>query len=158
MSENALDLQAAMESALDLAREAALLDEVPVGAVVVELKTGRIVGRGMNRRETRHDPVGHAEIEALQDAARNLQSWRLVDCALVVTLEPCPMCLAAAQQARIDRLIYSAEDPKGGALSLGYLLHEDARTNHRFSVQRFEVTECSDVLREFFRKKRQKPL
>jgi tRNA(adenine34) deaminase len=158
MSESSVDLKAMMDLAVELAHEAAALDEVPVGAVVVELATGRIIGRGMNRRETRHDPAGHAEIEALQDAARNLQSWRLVDCALIVTLEPCPMCLAAAQQARIDKIVYSAEDPKGGALSLGYRLHEDARTNHRFIVERFEVAECSDVLREFFRKKRQKPL
>jgi tRNA(adenine34) deaminase len=158
MSGPAFDARAAMESALELAREAALLDEVPVGAVVVELETGRIVGRGMNRRETRHDPAGHAEIEALQDAARNLQSWRLVGCALVVTLEPCPMCLAAAQQGRIERLIYSAEDPKGGALSLGYRLHEDVRMNHRFGVERLELTACSELLRQFFRKKRQKPL
>jgi len=158
MSAAKAPFSAAMREALALAAEAAKLDEVPVGAVVVELSSGRVVGRGMNRRETRHDPAGHAEIEALQDAARTIQSWRLVGCALVVTLEPCPMCLAAAQQARIDRIVYSADDPKGGALSLGYRLHEDERTNHRFPIERLELPECSEILKEFFRKKRQKPL
>ncbi|NDD90676.1 nucleoside deaminase [bacterium] len=153
-----MDLRQAMQSALELARQAASLDEVPVGAVVVELSTGRIIGRGLNRRESRSDPLGHAEIEALQEASRALQSWRLIDCALVVTLEPCPMCLAAAQQSRVSKLIYSAEDPKGGALSLGYRLHEDVRTHHRFLVERFEVPECSELLTDFFRKKRKKPL
>src|SRR5689334_517838 len=102
-----------MEEALNLARRAAEEDEVPVGAVVV--KEGEIIGRGYNRRETDQNPVGHAELMALQDASRSVGSWRLNDCILVVTLEPCPMCLAASLQARIQKIIYGALDPKGGA-------------------------------------------
>ena len=153
-----MDLRPAMVSALELAREAGALDEVPVGAVVLDLKSGQILGRGFNRRESEQDPLGHAEVEALRAAARTIGSWRLIDCALVVTLEPCPMCLAAAQQARVARVVYSAEDPKGGAISLGYRLNEDPRTNHRFLVDRLIVTECSELLTEFFKRKRQKPL
>lgn len=141
-----------MNEALELARDAARIDEVPVGAVVVQ--DGRIVGRGMNRRESEKNPLGHAELDAILDAARTLGSWRLTGCTLYVTLEPCPMCLAACQQSRIDRVVYGATDPKGGALSLGYRLHEDARFNHRFSADFQENPECGRVLTEFFRAKR----
>ena len=143
-----------MKQALDLAREAARQNEVPVGAVV--LHEGKLIGRGFNRREQHQDPLGHAELEAIRDAARQLGSWRLENCVLYVTLEPCPMCLAACQQARIEKVIYGASDPKGGALSLGYSLHEDARTNHRFSVEKQQDPECGDILRDFFKARRQK--
>jgi tRNA(adenine34) deaminase len=146
-------LREAMDQALHLAKQAALEDEVPVGAIVLD-PTGKSIGSGYNRREQDFDPCSHAEIHALQEAARTLRSWRLVDCTLVVTLEPCPMCLSAAQHARIRTLVYSAQDSKGGALSLGYRLHEDPRTHHRFRVQRMEVPECGTILSEFFRKKR----
>ncbi len=151
-------LQEALQEALKLAQEAERIDEVPVGALVLDASLQKVLGRGFNRRECDHDPVGHAEIAALREAAQALGSWRLIDCVLVVTLEPCPMCLAAAQQARVARVVYAAEDPKGGALSLGYRLNEDLRLNHRFEVQRVDQPECSQILREFFRKKRQKPL
>src|SRR5690349_12340440 len=118
--------------ALELAEQAANEDEVPVGALIVF--ENRIIGRGYNRREQDQNPLAHAEILAIQEASQSLQTWRLNDCTLVVTLEPCPMCLAACQQARIKHVIYGAKDPKGGALSLGYTLHEDTRTHHRFSV------------------------
>jgi tRNA(adenine34) deaminase len=141
-----------MEAALELAQNAAALDEVPVGAVVVH--QGKIVGRGLNRREQDHNPVAHAEILAIQEAAKNLNSWRLVDCTLYVSLEPCPMCLAACQQARVTEVVYGAKDPKGGALSLGYSLHEDVRTNHRFSVKYEEDPRCGQILSDFFKNKR----
>ncbi len=144
--------QAWMAEALRLAHQAASEDEVPVGAVVVH--QGKVVGRGYNRRESDQDPLGHAELMAIREAARSLGSWRLMDCVLVVTLEPCPMCLSAAQQARVSQVVFGANDPKGGALSLGYRVHEDPRTNHRFRVELEENAECSQVLRDFFKKKR----
>lgn len=141
-----------MSEALALARQAAEKSEVPVGALVIH--QGKIVGRCHNLRETRQDPVAHAEIEAIREAALQLGSWRLCECILVVTLEPCPMCLAACQQARIERVIYGADDPKGGALSRGYALHQDSRLNHRFLVEKKETPECGRILTEFFQKKR----
>lgn len=141
-----------MQQALALAKEAALDDEVPVGAVI--LHEGRVIGQGRNRRETDQDPLGHAELEAIRQAAQALGSWRLTDCELFVTLEPCPMCLGALQQARIGRVVYAAADPKGGAISLGYLIHEDSRTNHRFPVEAEPMAECGQVLTDFFRRKR----
>jgi tRNA(adenine34) deaminase len=145
-----------MEEALKLARQAASLDEVPVGAVVVEVETGRVAGRGFNTRERNHDPLGHAELAAIGEVAKASKSWRLEGCALVVTLEPCPMCLAACQQARIEQVYYGAKDPKGGAISLGLCLHEDPRTHHRFRAEHVETAECGRILTEFFQRKRQK--
>lgn len=138
--------------ALKLAEKASNQDEVPVGAVII--KNDEIIGSGFNRREQDQNPVAHAEILAIQEAAQTLGSWRLVDCTLVVTLEPCPMCLAACQQSRIHQVIYAAADAKGGALSLGYRLHEDLRTHHRFPVIHTENLACSQILKEFFQKKR----
>ncbi len=143
-----------MDEALALARRAAELDEVPVGAVVVH--EGKVVGRGYNLRERDQNPIAHAEILALQDAAKTLGSWRLIDCILVVTLEPCPMCLSACQQARISEAYYGAADPKGGALSLGYNVHEDPRTNHRFQISLAPDPRCGEVLKAFFARKRTK--
>ena len=142
-----------MNQALDLAREAERDDEVPVGALVLNPEN-QVIGRGRNDREGSNDPTGHAEIMAIREACKNLGSWRLEDCLLIVTLEPCPMCLAASHQARLSRIIYAAHDPKGGALSLGYHLHSDERTNHRFSIEQIEHPECGEILSRFFRKKR----
>ncbi len=141
-----------MNEALALATQAAALGDVPVGAVV--LHDGKVIGRGFNRREADQNPVSHAEIEAIREAAKAIGSWRLIDCDLVVTLEPCPMCLAASQQARVRTVVYGAEDPKGGALSLGYRLHEDARTNHRFKVDFKPDERCSQILKNFFKRRR----
>ena len=138
--------------ALRCAGNAAVIDEVPVGAVVVH--DGKIIGTGHNTRETGQDPVGHAEISALRAAATALGSWRLIDCDLYVTLEPCPMCLAACQQARIRKVIYGAKDEKGGALCLGFHVHDHPRLNHRFEVEYSETPECSTILKEFFLKRR----
>jgi tRNA(adenine34) deaminase len=141
-----------MKEALFLAQKAAAEGEVPVGALIV--KEGIIISRGYNKREALQSPVAHAEILAIQEATKAIGSWRLIDCILVVTLEPCPMCLAASQQARIGKIIYAATDKKGGALSLGYRLNEDIRTNHRFPVQKIEMQECGQILTEFFAKRR----
>ena len=141
-----------MEQAVELARKAAAEDEVPVGAVLIH--AGRVVGRGHNRRERDQNPCSHAEIEAILEASRELGSWRLEGCVLFVTLEPCPMCLGACQQARVEKVIYGAVDPKGGALSLGYKLHEDVRLNHRFEVCLEPEPECGTLLKDFFARKR----
>jgi tRNA(adenine34) deaminase len=146
------NVKAALAEALKLAEKAAQEDEVPVGAVVVH--EGKIIGRGYNRREQDHNPIAHAEISAILEASRSLQSWRLSDCTLVVTLEPCPMCLAACQQARVAEVYYGAQDPKGGALSLGYSLHENPKTNHRFPMYFVDEPPCGAVLSDFFSKKR----
>jgi tRNA(adenine34) deaminase len=138
--------------ALKQAESARDLGEVPVGAVVVS--EGRIIGSGFNTRETGMDPLGHAEIAALRGASKELGSWRLLDCDLYVTLEPCPMCLAACQQARIRKVVYGAKDEKGGALCLGFHVHEDERLNHRFEVVHEPMEECSRILKAFFLKRR----
>ena len=140
-------------AALLEAQAAANEDEVPVGAIVLD-KDGKIIGRGHNRREQNQCPTAHAEILAINDAAETIKSWRLIDCTLIVTLEPCPMCLAACQQARISQIFYGAADPKGGAISLGYKLHEDLRTHHRFTVTFEETVDCSAILQTFFKSKR----
>ena len=139
--------------ALELAKLAAVRGEVPVGAVVVHNDT--VIGSGSNTREADQDPTRHAEIIAIQEAAKHLSSWRLIDCDLYVTLEPCPMCLSACQQARIRKVIYGAKDEKGGAICLGFHVHQNARLNHRFEVEFDESEECSEVLKQFFLERRE---
>ena len=141
-----------MRLALEQARLAVAEGEVPVGAVVVH--EGKIVGSGANSRETEQDPLGHAEIAAIRSASRTLNSWRLNECDLYVTLEPCPMCLSACQQARIRKVIYGARDEKGGALCLGFHVHEDPRLNHQFEAHYSPLEAGSTLLREFFLKRR----
>ncbi len=144
----------AMGEALALAREAALAGEVPVGAVAV--LDGRIVGRGRNRREEDRDPCAHAELLALREASRTLGRWRLTGVTLVATLEPCAMCAGAAVLARIDRLVYGADDPKAGAVGSLMDLSADPRLNHRFPVDRgVRGEEASGLLRAFFRSRRE---
>jgi tRNA(adenine34) deaminase len=140
--------------ALKLAHEAAIDDEVPVGAIVVH--NGEVIAQGKNTREKNQNPLGHAELSAIEAASKSLGTWRLNECDLYVTLEPCPMCLSACQQARIRKVIYGAKDEKGGALCLGYHVHSDAKLNHRFEVVYEPNEECSQVLKNFFAKKRQK--
>jgi len=137
-----------------LAIAAANRGEVPVGAVVVHASSGVIVGQGSNTRETECDPTGHAEMSAIREAARALRSWRLTDCDLYVTLEPCPMCLSACQQARVRRVVYGAKDEKGGAICLGFHTHDDPRLNHQFEAVYHENDECAQVLKDFFAKRR----
>jgi tRNA(adenine34) deaminase len=143
----------AMQEALALARAAGDAGEVPVGAVA--LHEGSIVGRGANRRESARDPTAHAELLAIQEAARALGRWRLTGVTLVVTLEPCAMCAGAMVLARIDRLVYGAADPRAGACGSLLDLSSDPRLNHRFVVERgLRGDECGAVLRAFFRDRR----
>ena len=144
-----------MREAITEAQKALAADEVPIGAVVVHEPTGRIIGRGHNRRENDHDPTAHAEILALREASRQMGHWRLLDCVLVVTLEPCPMCAGAAVNARVPRLIYGCSDPKAGAVRTLYRLCEDERLNHRVAVEEGVLAEeCAELLRGFFRAQR----
>lgn len=138
-----------MHAALELARQAAALGEVPVGAVVVLGGVG--VGSGFNRRETDRDPLAHAEVLALQQAAARVGGWRLSGCTLYVTLEPCAMCAGALVNARVDRLVYGAADPKAGYCgTLGNLV-QDPRLNHRLAVTGGVLEgECAALLRGFF--------
>jgi len=150
-----MDDRQAMERALELAREAARLGEVPVGAVAV--KDGAVVGEAFNRRETDRDPLAHAELLALGQAARRLEAWRLTGVALYVTLEPCAMCAGALVQSRVSRLVFGARDPKSGAVGSLYDLARDARHNHRVEVTAGVMEEESAaLLRDFFRALREK--
>jgi tRNA(adenine34) deaminase len=150
-----MDHATRMREALDLARTAAGAGEVPIGAVVVHDPTGRVVGRGFNRRLLDHDPTAHAEILATREAGRSLGHWRLLDCTLYVTLEPCPMCAGAIVNARLPRLVYGCDDPKAGAVRTLYQLCDDPRLNHRVEVAGGVLAdECAEVLREFFRVQR----
>ena len=144
-----------MREAIAEANKALAADEVPIGAVVVHEPSGKIIGRGHNRRESDHDPTAHAEILALREAAHTIGHWRLLDCVLVVTLEPCPMCAGAAVNARIPKLIYGCADPKAGAVRTLFRLCEDERLNHRVNVEEGVLAEeCAELLRGFFRVQR----
>lgn len=144
-----------MEQALIEAQAAYDKDEVPVGAIVV--LNGIIIGRGHNCRETTNDPTMHAEIIAIREASQNLKSWRLTGCELFVTLEPCPMCAGAIIQSRIDRVVFGAFDPKAGCAGTLYNLLSDIRFNHRAEIVAGVLEkECADLLRRFFRDKRNK--
>ena len=137
-----------MEEALALAREAARDGEVPVGCVIV--RDGKIVGRGRNRRETGKTALGHAEIEAIAQACETLGGWRLWDCTLYVTLEPCPMCAGAIINARIPRVVYGASDTKCGACGSVCDLFSMA-FNHHPQVEKGLLEErCAQLLTEFF--------
>jgi tRNA(adenine34) deaminase len=144
-----------MRAAINEARKAEELAEVPIGAVIV--KNGEIIGRGYNLRETSKDPTRHAEIIAIREASERLDAWRLLDCTLYVTLEPCPMCAGAIVQARLPRVVYAAPDPKAGcAGTLMNLLQED-RFNHRAEVISGVLQdECAAMLSGFFRSLRKK--
>ncbi len=142
-----------MSEALELAKEAFKIGEVPVGAVIV--KDEKIIGRGYNRRETNHDISSHAEIEALKDAAKNLGDWRLSDCRLYVTLEPCLMCAAAIAQARISTVIYGADDLADGAISSHVGVYDDPSIKNRPLIYKGVLeNECSSLLKEFFKNRR----
>ena len=138
-----------MRDALDEARQAALVGEVPVGAVVVH--RGQVIARAHNRREMDEDPTAHAEILVLREAAELLGSWRLEDCTLYVTLEPCFMCAGAVVNGRVARLVFGATDPKAGAVGSLADVPGDARLNHRPEVLGGVLAEeCGAILKEFF--------
>lgn len=156
-----------MRMALDEARRAAEMDEVPIGAVVVYAPVDpatrrptaepRVIARACNLRETTRDPAGHAEFLALKQAARELDAWRLTGCTVYVTLEPCIMCAGLMHQARIDRCVYGASDRKAGALGTLYSVNADERLNHTFeAVPGVLEEECAALLKEFFKIKRRK--
>lgn len=142
-----------MEIALQFAEEAAAAGEVPVGAIVV--KNGEIIGRGYNAPITTHDPSAHAEIRAMRDAANHLGNYRLVDCTLYVTLEPCAMCSGAIQHARIAKVIYGASDPKTGACGSVINLMAEPKLNHHTEISGGILAErCGAVLSKFFAARR----
>lgn len=146
-----------MDRALELAREASAAGEVPVGAVVWETQTGKVMGEGRNRREEDRDPSAHAEHIAILEASRAVGDWRLYHCSLAVTLEPCPMCAGLIVNARIGRVIYGADDPKAGACRSLYELTTDPRLNHRVElVSGVLAEESAELLRAFFRERRGK--
>ena len=142
-----------MAKALCQAQAAARKGEVPVGAVVV--REGSIVARAHNLRETRRDPAAHAELIALQRAAKKLGGWRLMDCTVYVTLEPCPMCAGAMINARVARVVFGAFDPKAGCCGTLYQVIQDGRFNHTCPVTGGVLeAECAGILKEFFARKR----
>ena len=144
-----------MEEALALAEEAAAAGEIPIGAVIVD-RDGRIIGRGRNRREE-GDPLAHAEMLAIAEAARAVGDWRLEGTTMVVTLEPCAMCAGALVNARVAKLIFGAYDPKAGFCgTLGNLV-QDPRLNHRLEVAGgFEAERSRDLLQQFFQQLRKR--
>jgi len=142
-----------MREAIDEALRAYEAGEVPVGAIVV--CEGRIVGRGFNRPISTHDPTAHAEIVALREAAARLNNYRLIGCALYVTLEPCAMCAGAVVLARLDRLVFGAADPKSGACGSLMNIVQDSRLNHRtFTTRGVREAECGALLKAFFERLR----
>jgi tRNA(adenine34) deaminase len=149
-AEDAAWMQVALEQA-SLALEHA---DVPVGAVVVSSE-GHLIGAGHNRREVDRDPTAHAEIIALREAARFRGHWRLEECTLFVTLEPCAMCAGALVNARIARVVYGASDPKAGAIASLFTIGSDARLNHRFAATGGVLAQrATSLLQEFFRELR----
>lgn len=145
-----------MREAIAEARKAESLGEVPIGAVVV--RHGEIIGRGYNLRETTLDSTAHAEMVAIREASTALNSWRLLDCQLYVTLEPCPMCAGAMVQSRLPLTVYGTTDPKAGCAGTLMNLLEEPRFNHRTEViQGVLQEECAELLTSFFRRLRQRP-
>ena len=145
-----------MRMALQEAEAAAEENEVPVGAVIVHGER-RVIASDHNRREQLRDPTAHAEMLAITQAAEALGSWRLDDCTLYITLEPCPMCAGAILQARISRVVYGADDPKSGAVQSLFKLLNDVRLNHQCSVVSGVLSEqCGNILSRFFQRQRLK--
>jgi tRNA(adenine34) deaminase len=144
-----------MGIALEEARAAPEHGDVPVGAVVARIDSGEVLARRHNERELTGDPTAHAEVLALRDAARDLGTWRLAGCALVVTIEPCPMCAGAAVAGRITRIVFGAADPKAGACGSLYNLAADPRLNHEIEVMEgVRADEAAALLADFFADRR----
>lgn len=140
-----------MKKALELAKKAAEIGEVPIGAVVVKKSTGEIVGTGYNRRECDKSPLSHAEIIAINEASKTLGGWRLIDCEIYVTLEPCPMCTGAIINSRLERVIYGASDAKAGSCGSVVNLF-DFPYNHIPEITKGVLQdECSEILSDFFK-------
>lgn len=146
-----------MAEAISEAGKAEALREVPIGAVIV--KDGQIIGRGHNLRETNHDPTAHAEMIAIREASEAIGAWRLLDCTLYVTLEPCPMCAGAIVQSRLKRVVYGTADPKAGCAGTLMNLLQEPRFNHETELTSGVLQqECASLLTSFFRKLRGKPV
>jgi len=145
-----------MREAIAEARRAEEAGDVPIGCVIVHEPSGKIVGHGRNRREVDEDPTGHAEIVALRQAGHTTGHWRLIDCVMYVTLEPCAMCAGAIVNARLPRLVFGASDPKAGAVRTLFNLCDDPRLNHRVMIDSGVLAEeCAALLSDFFKKQRQ---
>ncbi len=144
-----------MKKALELAKIAAKQGEVPVGAIVVKKSTGEIIGRGFNRREYGRSPLTHAEIIAIDEASKRLGGWRLIDCELFVTLEPCPMCAGAVINSRIERVVFGAYDQKAGSCGSVTNLFELPYNHKPELVGGLLESECAGILSEFFKQLRQ---
>ena len=154
MNTNLSQHQYYMNLAIQEALTAKSLGEVPIGAVIVS-SAGELIGRGYNLKESEHDATLHAELVAIKNASTHLKAWRLTECTIYVTLEPCPMCLSALLQSRIKKLVFGAYDKKGGSMSLGYNFASDARLNHSFETMGGVMhMECSKILSDFFKEKR----
>lgn len=145
-----------MNIALNLARQAAEIDEVPVGAIIVKKTTGEIVGKGFNRRETDKNPLAHAEIAAIKEAAETLGGWRLIDCEMYVTLEPCPMCCGAIINSRIEKVVFGAFDHKSGSAKSVINMFELPFNHKPEIVSGVMIEECSAILSDFFAKLRKR--
>jgi tRNA(adenine34) deaminase len=151
-----------MRQALALAAKAAAMDEVPVGALIVQgsldAKRPKILAKAHNLTQSKQDPCGHAEILAIRAAAKKLKRWRLSDCTLVVTLEPCAMCAGAAVLSRLERVVFGAKDPKAGACGSVLQIATHHALNHRVSLAGGVLShDCGLILTDFFKKKRSKP-
>lgn len=144
-----------MREAIKEAKKAELIDEVPIGCVIV--KDDRIVARGHNVRETKKTPLGHAEIIAINKASKKLGAWRLQDCDIYITLEPCIMCAGAIIQSRIKHVYYGAKDPKGGAIESSIKVLEAKNINHHPEITSGILEEeCSNIISQYFKRKREK--
>ena len=144
-----------MKEALKEAKKAELIDEVPIGCVIV--KNDKIIARGHNVRETKKTPLGHAEIIAISKASKKLNAWRLQDCDIYITLEPCIMCSGAIIQSRIRHIYYGAKDPKGGAIESSINVLEAKNINHHPEITSGILEEeCSNIISEYFKRKRMK--
>ena len=144
-----------MKEAIKEAKKAELIDEVPIGCVIV--KDDKIVARGHNVRETKKTPLGHAEIIAIDKASKKLGAWRLQDCDIYITLEPCIMCAGAIIQSRIKHIYYGAKDPKGGAIESSINVLEAKNINHHPEITSGLLEEeCSNIISQYFKRKREK--
>lgn len=144
-----------MKEALKEARKAFAKDEIPVGAVIV--KDGKIIAKAHNLRESSKNAISHAEILAIQKACKKLESWRLLDCEMYVTLEPCPMCAGAIINSRISKIYVGTDDEKAGAVGSKLNLLQDYKFNHNVQVQKYILKEeCSGILKEFFKNLRER--
>lgn len=154
MEENTLRFDAEfMALALVEAEHALSLDEVPIGAIIV--KDGQVLGKDHNRRETHHDVTAHAEMLVMRYACEQLKNWRLMGCTIYVTMEPCPMCAGAMQQARVTRVVYGCADPKAGAAGSIFNILDEPNLSHRLRVTPgVEEEKCQDLLNIFFKRLR----